>query len=283
MRITFLGTGSAWPIPRIGCDCRQCAAARAGGAGARDARRRSAALLEAGAEGAAGGGPLVLIDAGPDIYRQLDSLGKAGLARIESVVITHVHPDHFLGLVDLAAALPRPVPLYCLEDNLPILERAFGYLFPRGPERRGGGGPPSFHPRVVRFGERFEAAPGLALAPFDTRHFREFSTAGIIAEEGGASAGARRRIAYAPDFRKTDADLAGLDLLALDGSTIESGGFGHISIRGGIAVAKALRPRRTIFTHIGHVKVPHDEVAALVRAEGGESFDVAWDGLCVEV
>jgi phosphoribosyl 1,2-cyclic phosphate phosphodiesterase len=271
MRILFLGTGSAWPIPRLGCDCRQCAAARA--PGSPDARTRSAALLEA-----TPGGPLVLLDAGPDIYRQLAPLGKPAAARIAALLITHVHPDHYLGLVDLAAALPRAVPLYCLADNLPAIEATFGYLFPGGEAATGKrrGAPPAFEPRVIRFGEVFEWG-GLRFEAFDTLHFSEFATAGIIAEAGG------RRLAYAPDFRRTERDLRGLDLLVIDGSTIERGEFGHISIREGIAIAREARPGRTIFTHVGHVKVPHAEIEALVKREGGERFAVAIDGMRVEV
>jgi phosphoribosyl 1,2-cyclic phosphate phosphodiesterase len=282
MRITFLGTGSAWPIPRIGCECRQCASARRAGAGApggdaRDARARSAALVEA-----APGGPAVLLDAGPDIYRELAPLGRAGVARIEALVVTHVHPDHFLGLSDLAAALPRPIPLYHLEDNLPAIAGSFGYLLPErvAPAAARGGGrrtaPEMFRPRTILFGETFSIA-GLEVTAFDAHHFDEFATAGLLVAAGG------RRLAYAPDFKRTEADLAGLDLLALDASMLAGESFGHISIREGLALARRVAPRRTLFTHVGHVKTPHVEIEALVRREGGPSFGVAHDGLTIEI
>jgi phosphoribosyl 1,2-cyclic phosphate phosphodiesterase len=276
MKITFLGTGSAWPIPRIGCECPQCASARGGDA--RDVRTRSAALLEARP-----GGPLVLVDAGPDIYRQLAPLGRAGVARIEALVLTHVHPDHFLGLVDLAAALPRAIPLYHLEDNLPAIAGSFGYLLPHGgaaPARPAGGerrtAPEMFRPRAIRFGEPFSVA-GAELVAFDTHHFEEFSTAGLVASAGG------RRLAYAPDFRRTEAPLEGLDLLALDASMVERSTFGHLSVREGIALARRVAPRMTLFTHVGHVKLPHATLEARVRSEGGADFAVACDGLEVEL
>lgn len=264
MRITFLGSGSAWPIPRIGCECRQCRSADR-----RDVRSRSAAILEAQE-----GGPLLLVDAGTDIYRQLAPLGKATVARIAALVVTHTHPDHFLGLADLAAALPRAIPLYYLEDNYVYLERCFGFLFPAGGRRTA---PVMFEPRVMRFGETFAPAAGIDVTPFDAHHFKEFSTAGLIAAAGG------RRLAYAPDFRRTEADLSGLDLLAIDGSQIDGGSFGHLSIRDGIELARRVRPGRTLFTHIGHVKAPHAEVEALVKREGGPELDVAHDGLSVVV
>jgi phosphoribosyl 1,2-cyclic phosphodiesterase len=269
VRILFLGTGSAWPIPRIGCACGQCASGDP-----RDVRSRSAALIEA-----TPGGPLLLVDAGPDIYRQLAPLGKRVVERIEGLVVTHVHPDHYLGLVDLASALPRAVPLHCLADNLPALTATFGYLFPGGAATTGKrrGAPHSFEPRVVPFGEPFDAAPGLRAALFDTHHFSEFSTAGIMAEADG------RRIAYAPDFKRTETRLDGVDLLAIDGSQVERGSFGHSSIREGIALGRAAGARRVAFTHIGHLKMPHADLQALVRREGGAGFEVAHDGLSIEV
>src|SRR5256885_2231230 len=81
--------------------------------------------------------------------------------------------------------------------------------------------PQMFTPRVARVGESFSAA-GVEVTLFDTHHFDEFSTAGVLAAAGA------RRLAYAPDFKRTEADLAGLDLLALDASMLSGESFGHI-------------------------------------------------------
>jgi phosphoribosyl 1,2-cyclic phosphate phosphodiesterase len=258
LRLTFLGTGSAWPIPRIGCDCPQCASGDP-----RDVRSRSAAVIEA-----AEGGSAVLVDAGPDIYRQLCALGKERVSAIEALVLTHVHPDHYLGLVDLAAALPRqkrPVPLYHLEDNRRALEGAFRYLFRK-----------EFQLRQVAFGTAFEVA-GLTFTPIDAEHFHEFSTAGLLV------AGAGTRALYAPDFRRTKQDLAGLDLIAIDGSSVEKDLHGHQSIRSGLELARTAGARRTLFTHIGHVRVPHRDLETLVTRDGGPVFGIAHDGLAVTI
>lgn len=248
MRITFLGTGAAWPIPRIGCACAQCASGDP-----RDVRSRSAALVEA-----TPGGPSLLVDAGPDIYRQLARLGKARAERIEALAVTHVHPDHYLGLVDLSAVAGRRLPLYHLEDNRRSLEAAFHYLFPR-----------SFELRTMTHGAPFEAA-GVRATPFDAHHFNEFSTSGLLLEADG------KRAVYASDFKRTDHDLRDLDLLVLDGSSIEKDIFGHLSITNGAALARSLAARRTVFTHVGHVKKSRAEIEAL-------GFDVAWDGLEIDV
>lgn len=185
------------------------------------------------------------------------------MERIEALVVTHVHPDHYLGLVDLSAALPRAVPLYHLEDNRRALEGTFHYLFPR-----------SFNLQEMRFGVPFVAA-GLDVTPFDTHHFKAFSTAGLLLAEGG------RRVGYAPDFKRADEgalDVGALDLFAVDGSSLDKDGLGHRSIRGGLREPQA---RRTLFTHVGHVKVPHRDLVAIVENEG--AFGIAYDGMAVEV
>ncbi len=259
MKITFLGTGSAWPIPRIGCGCPQCAA---GATDRRDVRSRSAAFLEA-ADGRA-----LLVDAGPDIYRQLHALGREAVRRIEAVVLTHVHPDHYLGLVDLSAALGgrKPVPFLVLEDNWPAVERTFFYLFD-GSTRA-----PLARARLA-LDETVEPVPGLRVTPFDARHFDQFQTCGLLVEGDGG------RLAYAPDFKETPARerLRGVDLLVLDGSAVDKDIFGHLSIENGIQLARELGARRTLFTHIGHVKVAHADLEKRVAGEG--AFGVAHDGL----
>jgi phosphoribosyl 1,2-cyclic phosphate phosphodiesterase len=125
--LRFLGTAAATPIPHAGCACAQCAEARA----ERPLRRaRSALLLE-------GPGSALLVDAGPDIYRQLTRL--AHLPRISAVIITHTHADHYLGLDDLGAVahsngwlndadrpFNRLLPVYAPPDNWPRIEATFG-------------------------------------------------------------------------------------------------------------------------------------------------------------
>jgi glyoxylase-like metal-dependent hydrolase (beta-lactamase superfamily II) len=50
-----------------------------------------------------GDGPLVALDPGPDDAGHLDAVAEAGGGRIETVVVTHTHPDHAPGAAGLAA------------------------------------------------------------------------------------------------------------------------------------------------------------------------------------
>jgi len=128
MRLTFLGTGSAWRLPEIGCDCAICAEMRRRG----ETRSRTSLYLEAGER--------ILVDCGPDIAGQWAANSLAG---VDAVLITHEHGDHYLGLDDLEAlrrstepAKWHPVPVYATEAAWETIEQRFGYLLGKALERR---------------------------------------------------------------------------------------------------------------------------------------------------
>jgi ribonuclease BN (tRNA processing enzyme) len=135
-------------------------------------------------------------------------------------------------------------------------------------------------------GQPFELDEGLTLTPFDTFHTSTFTTAGLVIEYGS------RQIIYAPDFY--DSAFWGLlepDLLILDGTFVHAGqithtpnldeGQGrHLPMVEGIRFAQAIRARRTLFTHIGHIQMTPDELREYFP---DETFDVAYDGQVIEL
>lgn len=83
MVIKFIGTSSDERIPREDCDCPQCVSKDV-----KDKRLRPAILID----------KKILVDAGPDISRQLN---LTQVNALEAVLITHDHQDHVGGIKDL--------------------------------------------------------------------------------------------------------------------------------------------------------------------------------------
>src|SRR5215216_4281938 len=115
MRLTFLGTGTSFGVPQIGCGCAVCRSTDP-----RDKRNRSGALVESG-------GSAILIDTPPELRLQLIA---GGVSRVDAVLYTHEHADHTNGIDDLRmfSVRPRPVHnIYGPPETLERLRASFSY------------------------------------------------------------------------------------------------------------------------------------------------------------
>lgn len=102
MKLTFLGTGTSIGVPEMCCHCSTCMSQDP-----HDKRLRTSALLETGNAN-------IIIDCGPDFRQQTL---RAGIQRIDAVILTHEHYDHVGGLDDL-----RP---YCTDRVIPVYAESY--------------------------------------------------------------------------------------------------------------------------------------------------------------
>ena len=236
----MLGSSGAWPIPRLGCDCPQCTSADP-----RDARLRSSLLLDG----------RILVDAGPDAYAQLLRAGAVP----EEVLLTHHHHDHMLGLHVLSKA--GRLPLHMTKEA----ERGVRAIFPRI----------DFRVMHLTPGVRVELGSGLVVQAFDVEHSSNTRTVAFrfTSPDGGS-------LVYAPDLSAApQSKLAkGGSVLMLDGSVRGVRRGGHMPIEEGLEAASALKPERTVFTHIGHRVGTHAELEAWLHGRA----DVAFDGMEID-
>ena len=117
MRLTFLGTGTSFGVPQIGCGCAVCRSTDP-----RDKRSRSGALVEAG-------GSTILIDTPPELRLQLIA---GGFSQVDAVLYTHEHADHINGIDDLrmfSVRQRRALPIYGPPETLERLRASFSYIF----------------------------------------------------------------------------------------------------------------------------------------------------------
>jgi len=256
MRLTFLGTGTSFGVPQVGCSCAVCRSADP-----RDRRSRSAALIEAG-------GAAILIDTPPELRLQLIA---ARVSRVDAVLYTHEHADHISGVDDLRIFSVRQrqaLPVYGPPETLDRLRGSYSYIFD---DQRAyeGTSKPDLDLRAIEPGRPVDVA-GVEVLPLAFRHghLRVY----------GYRIGA---LAYITDAKAVDQaerrQLEGLDTLVLNALWWRPHPT-HLSIGEAIETAQALGARRTYLTHLTH-ETGHAELAGKLP----EGIFPAYDGLTVEV
>lgn len=256
MRLTFLGTGTSFGVPQIGCGCAVCRSTDP-----RDKRTRSGALLE-------GRGSTILIDTPPELRLQLIA---GGIAQVDAVVYTHEHADHLNGIDDLrmfSMHNRRALPIYGPAETLERIRASFSYIFDDVRPYEGTS-KPSLELHALEPG-RAVAVAGIELLPLAFRHghLRVF----------GYRTGS---LAYITDVKSIpEAErgrLQGLDVLVLNALWWRTHPT-HLSIAEAVQTAQALGARRTYLTHLTH-ETGHAELAGQLP----EGILPAYDGLSVEV
>lgn len=259
MRLRFLGTGTSFGIPVIGCRCGACTSDDA-----RDRRTRHGALLESDE------GRRLLIDAPPELRLQLL---EAGIDRIDAVWITHCHADHVHGLDDLRAfTLRRESDLvaYTAAECAETLRQRFGYIFDRGYRPEAGTSRPELRLRAVDPRREVDVA-GVRLRPLPVAHGRTTAY--------GFRCGA---LGYITDAKRlpppTRQALEGVRVLVVNALWFGNPHPTHFNIEEAIDTAQELGAERTYLTHLTH-RVRHAEL--LQRLPDG--VEPAYDGLVIEI
>jgi phosphoribosyl 1,2-cyclic phosphate phosphodiesterase len=257
LRLTFLGTGTSFGIPQIGCDCAVCRSTDP-----RDRRCRSGAVV-------ASQGRTLLIDTPPELRLQLLA---AGIARVDAVLYTHEHADHLNGIDDLRVFSVRarePLRCYGPTETLARVREGFRYIFDQEVQVFEGTSKPQLvlHPLEPGVLTEIAGIPVLPLA-FEHGFLRVF----------GYRFGP---IAYITDVKSVPPSaypaLAGLKVLVLNALWWRTHPT-HLSIGEAIETARQIGAEQTYFTHLTH-ETGHADLAA--RLPPGIS--PAYDGLSIEV
>lgn len=257
MRLVFLGTGTSFGVPQVGCACRTCLSADP-----RDKRTRSAALIE-------WRGRRLLIDTPPELRLQLVA---AGVDRLDAVLYTHGHADHVHGIDDLRAISVRQgagLPAFGPAATLAELAAKFPYIFDPAVLAGPGTSKPELVAQPLAPG-RETAITGVPVLPLELPH----GDHSVFGYRVGP-------VAYLTDVKEIPAAaraaLGGLEVLVLNALLSRPHPL-HLSVPEAVAAAQAIGARRTYLTHLTHER-PHAELAAALPA----GVAPAYDGLVVEV
>lgn len=257
MRLRFLGTGTSFGIPQVGCGCDVCQSSDP-----RDQRSRSAALVEADDVS-------ILIDTPPELRLQLI---RGQVRRVDAVLYTHEHADHIAGIDDLRAfsvQSGRPLPIYGPAETMNRLLRGFQYIFDDEIQPVPGTSKPRLRACALEAGQSATVA-GLPILPLEFHH----GPTRVFGYRIGP-------LAYITDVKSVPAAaypaLQGVRVLVLNALWWRPHPT-HLSIPEAIEVAQRVGADRTFLTHLTH-ETGHAALAAALPA----GIAPAYDGLVVEV
>jgi pyrroloquinoline quinone biosynthesis protein B len=309
MHIKVLGSAAGGGFPQWNCNCRNCAAVRAGTPGFRARTQSSLAVSRDGINWA-------LLNASPDLRQQINDNRelqpdlKAGLRHspIKAAVLTNGDVDHIIGLINLREA--QPFAIYASKRILDVLAANSVFqvladpLVPRNeitldqPFNLAGGG--------VDLGLTVEAfaVPGKVALYLEDKSSgdyggREGDTIGLKISDPAE----KKSFFYIPGCAAVDERLAtrlkGATVVFFDGTLftddemIEQGllnktgaRMGHISMSGdagSITAFSKLGVGRLIYVHINNSNPALDENSPARKAIDCAGWEVGYDGMEVRL
>lgn len=253
MKLTFLGTGTSFGVPVIGCRCAVCQSKDP-----LDHRLRTSALLETKTT-------RVLIDCGPDFRQQL--LAQP-IRPIDGVLVTHSHYDHVGGIDDLRPyTFKKSINIYANSLAVSGIHSMMPYCF----KSQLYPGVPRLALHTIQKHQPFTIGD-IPVMPIEVMH----DQLPILGYRFGP-------LAYITDM-KTISDeelpyLEGVDTLVVNALRFEGVHHSHQLVDDAIRFARKIGAHRTYFVHTTHDIGFHRDACKRLP----EGFTFAYDGLKIEI
>lgn len=258
MELTFLGTGTSFGVPVVGCDCPTCRSDDP-----RDRRTRHGAVVSL-PEGR------LLVDTPPELRLQLLS---TGISSVGAVWFTHTHADHVHGIDDLRVFTVRSrekLKAYVPAEYRDALAGYFRYIFDDDVQPPEGSSKPRAELVPFEAGASVRVL-GAEVTPVVVPH-------GRVRVYGFRVGG----LGYVTDAKSLPPDametLRGVDVLVLNALWFERTHAAHFNVEEAVEAARAVGARRTYLTHLTH-RVTQAELDRRLP----EGVHAAYDGLTVRI
>jgi pyrroloquinoline quinone biosynthesis protein B len=300
VRVHILGSAAGGGFPQWNCNCVNCRGVRSGSI---RAKARTQCCVAIGTDG---GARWALLNASPDLPRQLSALPelspKSGVrdSAIHAVMLSDAELDHITGLLSLRET--QPIRLYCTPQ-------VFDFVFSSNSVFAALNSSEKFHVTGIEDRKAETIGCGLTLEPFFVDGKVPTYVTTTPANYDGAVAALKiidtrtgSSLLHVPAIRQIDDRLieaaAHCDCILFDGSfwsenemelrgagTRTASAMGHIPIsgpNGSLARLGDLRIRK-IYTHINNTNPILDEDSAERRAVEDAGWEVAEDGMDLTV
>ncbi len=252
MKVTFLGTGTSLGIPVIGCGCEVCRSDDP-----RDKRLRTSAFIETEDH-------KIIIDTGPDFRYQML---RAGITRLDAVLITHPHRDHLAGLDDVRTfnyLQKMPMPVYGNDLSIEEIKCQYHYVFDNDYP-----GVPQFDIHIIE-NKPFEI-DGLRITPIEVMHYT-MRVFGFRVTD----------FTYITDANNISDEemekIYGSRVLVLN--ALQKGSHvSHFTLEQALEVIEKVKPEKAYLTHISHRLGLYGEISK----ELPENVALAYDGLTLSI
>jgi phosphoribosyl 1,2-cyclic phosphate phosphodiesterase len=259
MRLEFLGTGTSFGVPQIGCSCDVCISHNP-----KDDRTRCSLWVQNESTS-------IVVDTGTDFRSQCL---RSHIQHISAVLYTHFHADHIFGLDDLRAfnyLHHKEIPIYLPTFMKKSFLKCFEYTITKpGP----GLTRPRFQLNMVE-NEHF-VIDNIVIEPVDVFH-GETRVKGYIFSVNNT------RIAYLTDCKslpdETISKVTGADIIILSALwNMSKQHPGHLNLNEAIELAEKLDAGTTYLTHLTHEMGLHDVTEKTLPP----SIHLAYDSLVLE-